>query len=135
MNVDDVEPLIKICLLCKKRAEKMDKCKICKEKFRTKSYYCSKACQESDWPQHKLQHKNFAARVELDGNEAGLKLSISQIQLVDRNGTTPLMINSFIGNVNEVTKLLLAEDTDVTAVDKQGLSVLDYALYRGRQKF
>ena len=49
-----VEPLLKVCLNCGTVSEKMDKCLICKQKYKAKSYYCSKNCQRKDWPAHRF---------------------------------------------------------------------------------
>ena len=34
-----MEPIVKVCVACGKCLEKMDKCSICKQKFKIKTYY------------------------------------------------------------------------------------------------
>ncbi len=40
----------------------MSMCKVCKESFGEKKYYCSKSCQVSDWAGHKAYHQNHPIR-------------------------------------------------------------------------
>ena len=105
----------------------MNKCKICKTDFKIKSYYCSKDCQSKDWILHKALHKEKAQAL-LNG--------ISEDPVsddVDENGMSTLMKLCYEGDWKAVEKLMKA-GVDATAVDKQGLTALSYAISGRRPK-
>ena len=112
----DKEPVLKVCAFCSSCSERMSKCSVCKDKRNAKVYYCSKTCQEQDWPEHKKLHRENAPIAPADG--------------VDENGMTELMNQLWIGDKNKV-KLMMKKGSDVVAVDFQGFSTLDYAISRG----
>ena len=43
----------------------MSMCKVCKETFGEKNYYCSKSCQVSDWAEHKEYHRKHPPNCDL----------------------------------------------------------------------
>ena len=95
----------------------MSKCSVCKSKKKTKVYYCSKKCQETDWPEHKKLHKDDA------------KIQMIPSDGADSNGMTELMGHLWNGNKEKV-RVMMRQGADVRAVDFQGFSVLDYAIAR-----
>ena len=54
----------------------------------------------------------------------------AEVNWVDGEGVTPLILSAFKGHV-ELTELLLANGADPTVVDQWGRTALDYALRRG----
>jgi ankyrin repeat protein len=118
---ESMEPILKVCLGCGHCSEKMDKCKICKDELKVKSYYCSKACQSRDWTRHKAFHKEKARSIS-----AGTESS-SVGDDADENGMTPLMKACFEGDWRGAETLLKA-GADATVVDHQGLSAMNYAI-------
>jgi hypothetical protein len=86
----------KSCTVCFKAA--LLKCKVCEDKFHRKVFYCSKACQSEDWPQHKQEHKMREALVKkllqnVIENQTGVPLPTWNAE-DGRNvlGCTPLMV-------------------------------------------
>jgi ankyrin repeat protein len=95
----------------------MSKCSVCKEKKKMKVYYCSKKCQELDWPEHKKLHRETEHAAETTNG-------------ADPNGMTELMSRLWIGDNDQVISMLKT-GADVAAFDFQGFSALDYAISRG----
>jgi ankyrin repeat protein len=122
------EPLLKVCLGCGQCTEKMDKCKICKDEFKIKSYYCTKECQKKDWTRHKALHK---ASGKGETRESAPLVEVPQDY--DENGMTQLMKLCYDGDWKAVQKLLNA-GADPSQVDWQGLTALNYAISANRVK-
>ena len=134
-----VEPLLKVCLNCGTVSEKMDKCLICKQKYKAKSYYCSKNCQRKDWPAHRLLHsmkdKTMAKEAGTRDRrvaEAEKSAEISNPESEDRirKATISLFAAAFVGDVDEIRNLIRSNASPDAKCD-QGLSALQYAIYRG----
>ncbi|MGB0561003.1 MAG: ankyrin repeat domain-containing protein [Spirulinaceae cyanobacterium] len=72
----------------------------------------------------------YAAR---DGHLAIARLLINHgadVNWIDGEGVTPIILSSFKGHV-ALTRLLLAHDADITVRDQWNRTALDYALRRG----
>ncbi len=103
-------------------------------------YYCSKACQVSDWPQHKIHHKSLENSRGKQGSQ--LQQAIDSLVLSedgevescsepkDGNGMTALLRAASEGKWREVRKLILGR-ADPSVADCQGLAALHYAAILG----
>ncbi|MEM8637861.1 MAG: ankyrin repeat domain-containing protein [Cyanobacteria bacterium P01_G01_bin.54] len=54
----------------------------------------------------------------------------ADVNWIDGEGVTPIILSAFKGHV-ELTRLLLAQDADITVRDQWNRTALDYALRRG----
>ena len=135
--VPQEEPLLKVCRLCGKIADKMQKCKYCIQNLKTKTYYCSKVCQERHWPMHKIWHKQKNTELGVEELrihaaktcEGSTKVPPPQCP----HGMTPLMAKCYYGDWKGVEQLL-DDGEDALQVDDQGISALFYAMYRGHKQ-
>ena len=142
-----MEPYLKVCRACGKCSLKMVKCSTCKT-FGAHFYYCGQECQKSDWPVHKGVHKRLKEESEkYHENFEKLKLLDCDSKTHDSKSNamseaafvpvwlgishTPLMQFSFEGNAVEVRRLL-EEKSDPSALCKQGLNALFYAVAANR---
>ncbi len=129
-NTGNGEPIRKVCVACGTMSEKMDKCMVCKLKFGTNSYYCTKACQKIDWSAHRTLHldkeRMKSMRTVADSAISSCEdcssmsnLAISQSQITkskDEHGLTCLMAMAQKGNCLEVERLLKS-NADPSVVD------------------
>ena len=108
-------------------------------------YYCSKACQVSDWPCHKEYHKSLEkergkgsqhmqhALGSLALNDDGAVAKAGSGEEIDANGMTALLRAASDNNWREVRKLILG-GADPSVADGQGLTALHYAAFHGGAK-
>lgn len=93
--------------------------------FKLKWYYCSKSCQVSDWPGHKLRHK-VLDKIKCQCPEiSGKKVDFKAI-----DGFFNIL---FEGDLTEATRRIVAGES-VMAVDEQGFTALHQAAYFGSTK-
>ena len=126
------EPPLKMCLACGIVKSSMNKCAVCKDKYRLKSYYCSKKCQTEDWPRHQQLHKS-----QQSGSVPVKNVDESDVKLHDaENRITTLMAKACDGDSDAVEKQMGAMDqkdllATLCAADIQGMTLLSYASYLG----
>ena len=79
------------------------------------------------------QQTTDQARKELLESLNGLIESDSEVEIIDQQGVTPLMLAATKGNL-EIVKLLLAKGADITKTSKEGKTALNYAMANGHIK-
>ncbi len=106
-------------------------------------YYCSRACQVSDWPRHKEYHKSLEKEKDKQGSRHDQHALGSLVlhddgamgeggswpgETKDGNGMTALLRAASDQNWREVRKLILG-GADPIVADGQGLTALHYAAF------
>ena len=102
----------------------MSKCKVCREKFDQKYYYCSKSCQEKDWPAHKQIHKRLQAEQSSGAAQHEVPKQINE---------TELMRAAYAGDFKRVSRLL-KDGVDPLVRTDQNITCIHHAIFGGHPR-